>query len=202
MRLFHSPTSPFVRKVVVLAHEAGLADRITLEPVSGNAIVPGRMPVDHNPLGKIPTLVTDDGQVLHDSRVICRYLDDLAGAGFYPPAPALWAVLTLESLADGMSEAAALMTYELRLRPEPMQFQPWIEAQWAKIARALDALEADGAAALAGPLTAGQIAAGAALGYLDLRHGARGWREGRPATAAWFAAFDARPSMVQTRPSA
>lgn len=200
MRLFHSPNSPFVRKVEVLLIESGLTGQVDLVPVSGNPLNPGTLPVAENPLGKIPALDLGDGQVLHDSRVICRYLDTLAGGGFYPEPPDLWRVLTLESVADGICDAAVLMAYEARLRPEPLRFADWTEAQWAKIARALDALEAGRIGPLDGPLTLGQIALGAALGYLDLRHGARDWRAGRPALAAWFAAFSLRPSMQATLP--
>lgn len=200
MRLFHSPTSPFVRKVTVLLHEAGLADRVELVPAGGNPLAPGSLPLAWNPLGKIPTLERDDGPALYDSRVICRYLDALAGAGLYPGAPRLWEALTLEATADGMMEAAVLMAYEARLRPEELRHAPWVEAQWTKVARALDAIEARWMAHLAGPLDMGQIAVGCALGYLDFRQAARDWRVGRPALAAWEAGFAARPSMLATRP--
>ena len=178
MKLYHSATSPFVRKVMVMIHEAGITG-ITLEGVGGHAVDPGTMPVAHNPLGKIPALVTDAGDVLFDSRVICQFLDDHAGAGFYPAAPQRWPVLTLEALADGMLEAAVLMVYESRIRPEGSQFAPWVEGQWAKVARALDALETRYLGQLTGPLDAAQIAVGCALGYVDFRHADRDWRAGR-----------------------
>ena len=158
------------------------------------------MPVARNPLGKIPTLERDDGPALYDSRVICRYLDDLAGGRLYPEKPRLWETLTLEATGDGIMEAAVLMVYEERTRPEEQRFAPWVEGQWAKIARALDALEARWLAHLAGPLDAGQIAVGCALGYVDFRHAARDWRAGRPGLAAWEARFAARPAMQATRP--
>ena len=201
MKLFHSETSPFVRKVMVLIHEAAIPG-ISLEPVAGHAVAPGTMPVDHNPLGKIPALVTDDGQVLFDSRVICQYLDDLAGSGLYPPKPRLWEALTLESLADGMLEAAVLMVYESRIRPEGGRFAPWVEGQWAKVDRALTALESRYITHLSGPLDIAHIAVGCALGYLDFRHADRDWRANRPALAAWDQAFAARPSMRTTAPPA
>ncbi len=200
MKLYHSTTSPFVRKINVLLAESGLASRVTLEPVSGNPLNPGTLPVHDNPLGKVPALVLDDGRVLYDSRVICRYLDTLAGGRFYPQGEALWDVLVLEALADGMMDAGVLMAYEVRVRPEASRSPEWIDAQWAKIARALDALEAQSLGLLNGPLTMGQIAVGAALGYLDLRQAARDWRHGHPGLAAWEAGFAARPAMVATRP--
>ncbi len=180
----------------MLLHEAGLADRVELVPAGGNPLAPGSLPLAWNPLGKIPTLERDDGPALYDSRVICRYLDALAGAGLYPGAPRLWEVLTLEATADGMMEAAVLMAYEARLRPEELRDAPWVEAQWTKVARALDAIEARWMANLAGPLDMGQIAVGCALGYLDFRQAARDWRAGRPALAGWEAGFAARPSSA------
>ena len=199
MRLYSSATSPFVRKVLVLIREVRITG-IDLVPVSGTAVAPGTMPVDHNPLGKIPALVLDDGRTLFDSRVICRWLDDHAGAGLYPAAPQLWNTLTLEALADGILEAAVLMVYESRLRPEELRFAPWIEGQWAKVDRALDALENVWIPHLAGPSDIGQIAVGAALGYLDFRHDARNWRKDRPDLTHWYQGFSARPSMQATVP--
>lgn len=202
MTLFASPASPFVRKVRVLLLESGLAPQVEVVAASGTALAPGSMPVHANPLGKIPTLVLEGGQALYDSRVICRYLDTLAGGGFYPEAR-LWQVLTLEALADGLLDAAVLMVYEGRLRPEERQFAPWVEGQWHKVARALDALEADPAGhgldpAL--PLDMGQIALACGLGYLDFRHGARDWRAGRPRLAAWAAGLALRPALQATLP--
>jgi hypothetical protein len=93
------------------------------------------------------------------------------------------------------------MVYEGRIRPEELRFAPWVEGQWAKVDRALDALETRWIAHLQGPLDAGQIAVGCALGYLDFRHDARDWRNGRPRLAGWFAGFDARASMRATVPA-
>ncbi len=202
MQLYHSPTTPFGRKVMVLLHETGLLPRITVIEASGSPIAPGNLPLDKNPLGKIPALVREDGQAIYDSRVICRYLDDLAGSGLYGQGEDLWRILTLEALADGILDAALLMTYEVRLRPEPLRFPEWTEGQWQKIARALDHVEAQGMGQLSGPLTMGQIALGCALAYVDFRHGARNWRAGRPRLAAWEAGFAARPAMQATRPPA
>jgi glutathione S-transferase len=199
MRLYHAPASPFVRKVMVLLHEAGATDRVTLVPVSGNPLDPGSFPVDRNPLGKIPALERDDGPTLYDSRVICRYLDDLLTTGFYPPAPHLWETLVLEATADGIADAAVLMRYEDFLRPAEFRQPDWLEAQWAKVARSLDAVESRWMSHLAGPLDMGQIALGCALGYLDFRHGHRNWAATRPALAAWWAAFSQRPAMLATR---
>lgn len=200
MRLFHSPTSPFVRKVMVTLHETGQAGDVTLVPATGTPVDAGSMPVALNPLGKIPALERDDGPALYDSRVICRYLNDRAAAQLYP-ARHLWDLLTLEATADGIMDAAVLMVYESRVRPEQSRFAPWVDGQWTKIDRALDTLEQRWLSHLHGPLDMGQIAVGVALGYLDFRHGDRGWRGGRPGLAAWDAVFAERPSMVATRPA-
>lgn len=200
MQLHHSATSPFVRAVMVLLHEAGAADTVTLVPTTGSPVDAGTMPVDRNPLGKMPVLVTDEGTALYDSRVICRWIDARHGLGLYPAGEALWPALTLEALAHGIMEAGVLIVYESRTRPEALRHEPWVEGQWAKIARALDALEAGGATQLRGPLDIGQVALGCALGHLDLRHAARDWQAARPGLADWWAAFDARPSMAATRP--
>ena len=202
MQLFTSPTTPFGRKVMVLIHESGLADQVQVQTVAGSPLDPGSMPLDQNPLGKIPALIPDDGgPAIYDSRVICRYLDHVSGAGLYPAGPDLWPVLTLEATADGMLEAALLIVYETRLRPEALRFAPWVEGQWAKVARALDAIEARGMVLLEGRLTMAHVAVAVALGYLDLRHVDRDWRQDRPRLAAWEQAFSARPSMVSTRPA-
>ncbi len=200
MKLFHAPASPFVRKVVVMLHEMGIQDQVTLVPVSGNPLDPGSLPVDLNPLGKIPALLTDGGQTLYDSRVICRYLDSQFNAGLYPPGDRLWDCLTLEATGDGICDAAVLMRYETVVRPEPVRSPEWLEAQWAKIARALDALETRWIDHLDGPLDMGQVAVACALGYLDFRLASRPWRADHPDLAAWEARISARPSLLATVP--
>lgn len=200
MRLYHSPTTPYGRKVMVLLLESGGVGEIEVEFAAGTPLDPGTQPVALNPLGKIPALELDDGTAIYDSRVICRYLDDRRRAGLYPSGSGLWRVLTLEATADGILEAALLMVYEGRLRPEELRFAPWVEGQWSKIARALDTLEARWIDHLSGPLDMGQIALACALSYLDFRHGARDWRAGHPGLAAWQAAMAARNSMMATVP--
>lgn len=200
LRLYHAPTSPYVRKVMLVLHETGQLADVELVPATGTPVDPATMPLAQNPLGKIPALERPDGPSLYDSRVICRYLDDRAGGRLYPKPPRLWDALTLEATADGIMDAAILMVYETRVRPEEIRFAPWVEGQWEKVARALDAIEGRWIGHLAGALDIGQIATGAALGYLDLRHADRGWRSGRPALADWYARFAARPAMEATVP--
>ena len=199
MKLIFSPASPFVRKVNVMRHEAELIDKISFTPVQTTALSTDPAARSANPLGKIPALVLDNGKVLFDSRVICRYLDDLSGAGLYPQAN-LWDVLTLEALADGIMESAVLMVYEARLRPEEKRFETWVEAQWGKITHALDALERQEFTAMEGDLHFGQLALACALGYLDFRHPERNWRDGRTSLDSWNNVVQDRDSMRATLP--
>jgi glutathione S-transferase len=185
---------------MIVLHEAHATDRVTLVPVSGTPLAPASEVVARNPLGKIPALARDDGPALYDSRVICRYLDERFGAGLYPASPLLWDVLTLEATADGICDAALSMRYELVVRPESSRSPEWAEAQWAKVDRALTAIEAQSMPLLLGPLNIAQVAVGAALGYLDFRQADRNWRAGRPALAAWWATFATRPSLAATGP--
>ncbi len=199
MKLIFSPLSPFVRKVRVLLHETGQLADVEVVDVATTPLDTNPEAAAANPLGKIPALVRADGPTLYDSRVITRYLDHRAGAKMYPEAR-LWDVLTLEATAEGIMEAALSMTYETRFRPEKMQYAPWVEGQWQKAARALAAVNARWMSHLAGPLDMSHIAMGCALGYLDFRHDARGWRSGNEALADWYAGFAERESMIKTAP--
>lgn len=201
MELFYSPASPFVRKVMVLLHETGQIDEVRLIPATVSPLTTGDAALTHNPLGKIPALKRDDGPSIYDSRVICRYLDDHAGGTVYP-ASRLWETLTLEATADGIMDAAVLMIYEARVRPEDNRSPEWVEAQWSKIVRSLDAVNGRWISHLNGRLDMGQIGIGCALGYLDFRHSDRNWRTGRDALATWYGKFAARPSMTATAPPA
>ncbi len=200
LQLLGSGASPFVRKTRVLLAEAGLDDvtyvEVAASPMGGEDRVNSA-----NPLGKIPSLVRNDGPTIYDSNVICRFLDHHAGGHFYPEAR-LWEVLTLEATADGIMEAALSIVYEKRFRPPELWWPEWHEAQWTKVARALDAIERSWLSHLEGPIHMGQIAVACALGYLDLRFPDRDWRAGRPGLAAWQAGFAARPSMTATAPPA
>lgn len=200
MKLVSSPASPFARKVRVVLLETGQAEAVEEIAPASTPFDTAKELVAANPLGKIPALVPENGRAIYDSRVITRYLNDRAGAGLYP-ADRLWEVLTLEATADGILDAALSMVYEGRFRPEEMQFEPWLDAQWAKVHRAVSAVNADWMGHLSGPVTIGQIAIGCALGYLDFRLGARDWRSGNESLADWYEAFAAHPSMHRTRPA-
>jgi glutathione S-transferase len=200
LRLFHSPASPFVRKVLVAAHERGLADRI--EPVPTGVTPVSRDPAiaAHNPLGKIPTLVLEDGTGVFDSRVIVEYLEGLPGGPRLIPegGAARLKALTLQALADGLCDAAVALRYETAVRPEALRWPEWSASQTTKVVASLDALERDWLAHLSATLDIGAVATACALGYLDYRFAALGWREGRAGLAAWHDRFAARPSMRAT----
>lgn len=199
MKLLTSPTSPFARKVGVVLHELYMSETVQLQIVTTTPIATDPTLAAANPLGKIPALIRGGGPVLYDSRVICRYLDAQAGGTLYPEAR-LWEVLTLEATGDAIMDAGVAMIYEVRIRPADKQWDGWIDAQWAKIAAAMDALEARWMSHLAGPLDMGQIAVACALSYIDFRQPERDWRSARPQLAAWVDTFNQRDSMQKTRP--
>jgi glutathione S-transferase len=201
MILRSSPPSPFGRKVKIAASVLGLSGRIEIVPADLNDASDALRA--QNPLGKIPTLVLDDGQTLFDSRVILEYLDHLAGGGrIIPREPAArFPALRMQALCDGIMDASVLQVYEARYRPEAIRHQPWIAYQADKVARALEALEAEPQALDPVP-HAGQIALACALGYRDLRFSGT-WRTGHPQLVAWLDRFAAQvPAFEQTRVAA
>ncbi|MCC5972580.1 MAG: glutathione S-transferase [Rubellimicrobium sp.] len=199
MKLLMSPLSPYARKVRVLLRETSQLDAVQEVSVSTSPLASDPVVVVANPTGRVPALIRDDGPAIHDSRVITRFLDARAGGALYPE-DSLWEVLTLEATAEGILDSALILTYEGRFRSPEQQSPEWLDAHWAKIARAVSALEDQWLALLDGPLTMGHIATGCALAYLDFRHDARGWRKGHDRLAAWADAFAARPGMAETRP--
>ncbi|MEQ8506505.1 MAG: glutathione S-transferase [Rhodospirillales bacterium] len=198
MKLRYSSTSPFVRKVMVTAHEAGIVDQI--EPIATNVWAKDTDIGTDNPVGKVPTIVTDGGEILYDSSVICEYLDSLHdGKKLFPASGgARWQALRLNALGDGMCETGIRRLLETRLWPDSPR-QDWIDRANTVLGRCFTALE-DDVDALSGPVTIGQISVGCALGWLDLRFTDLGWRDDNPALADWFTGFSARPSMTATEP--
>lgn len=201
MILYSSSTSPYARKVHVVLHETDQLAAVKVVPSSTAPTNPLPGIQSKNPLMKIPALERPDGPTLYDSRVICQFLDDRAASGLYGNGARRWETLTLEATADGILDAALLMTYEARLRPEAQRWDDWVEAQWNKIDAACTALNTRWMSHLYGPLDAGQIAVACALGYVDFRHDARDWRAGNDSLATWFGAFCERPSMAATAPA-
>ena len=201
MKLFYSVPSPFARKVLVVARETGMIDQIDAVECVLSPIAPNKMVAEENPVGKIPTLVLDDGMPLFDSRVICEYVDGLHhGQKMFPTTGgARWKALTLQALADGILDAAILVRYETVLRPEPKQWSVWMENQMQKIFRSLDRLETQ-IDTFGDTVDIGTIGVACAAGYLDFRFPDVDWRSSRPKLTEWFSTFEARPSMESTRP--
>ena len=199
MKLRYSPTSPYVRKVTVAAIEIGLDDRI--ERIATNVWDPASDIIRDNPLGKVPTLITDDGLVLVESAIIAEYLDSLPHTGpklFPPDGPARWQALHLRGLADGICDAGVARLIEMR-RPEQERSVAWLERQHGKLQRGLDALERE-AASFGNTCTIGEISVGCMLGFLDFRFPREDWRSRRSALNTWFLEFATRRSMLATAP--
>jgi len=198
MKLRHSPTSPFVRKVQALAFETGLDKRI--EMVATSTTDPASGLSKENPLGKVPSFITDDGTALYDSPVICEYLDSLHGGTKMFPAvgPQRWTALRRQALADGIMDAGVLGRGE-SLRADGERSVSYLALQKQKMANAVDALEKE-AASFGNGIDIGLIAIACALAYLDFRYAADAWRNGHPDLAKWYDAFAQRPSMQRTAP--
>jgi len=197
MKLHWSPRSPFVRKVMVAAHELGLADRIGTVRTVVAMVKPARELLPENPLGKIPTLVLADGTILYDSLVIIEYLDSLAGGGRMIPAsgPARFTELRRHALANGFLDMLILWRNE-RDRAQPLP--ALLDAFALKTEALLPALEAEAAALAASPVGLAQITTAIAGAYMDFRFADLGWRERCPVLSAWQARFAERPSMLAT----
>lgn len=203
MKLWYSPASPFARKVRACALELGLGGRIELAVVTVQPSKPNLELARENPLIKIPALRTDDGSVLYDSRVICEYLDALAGgARLFPAAGAArWDALRRQALGDGIMDAGILRRYELAQRPEALHWADWLAGQQAKVDHGLDAAERE-ARGWGPAFDIGHVTLACALGWLDFRFPDSGWREPRAGLAAWFKRASERPSLAQTMPHA
>ena len=229
MKLFFTDTSPYSRKVRVVAIELGLQDRIETQFLRVRPTAIDATLSSVNPLSKIPALVLDDGTALYDSPVICEYLDTLhAGPKLVPASgPARFRVLRLQALCDGILEAAILVFYERSQRPPALHWDPWLDGQTQKAQQGLDELEREAASfgspasgtmtstsdgATASPAAApisdderagidlAQICAGVTVGWLELRGVIGDIRAGRPKLCAWYDAFRERPSMRATEP--
>jgi glutathione S-transferase len=199
MKMMSSPLSPYGRKVQIAARMKGLDSRIERLPTDTHTGDDALTKL--NPLGKIPCLITEEGVALFDSHVICEYYDTLS------PAPVLFPksgterfrTLTMGALADGVLDAALLLVYEGRFRPENMKVQAWIDRQQSKVDRSLALLEA-APPAWSGSPDYGHLTLACALGYLDFRHGGK-WRANHPKMVAWLDTFAAAvPAFEATRP--
>lgn len=199
MKLIYSVASPYARKARVALIEARLEGRIESEAIDPWADPPGFR--DDNPLGKVPTLLRDDGPPLFQSNVICEYLDALGDGRLYPaPGADRWTALRQLALADGILDASVTVRMELIFHKPDGISQKLVDRQELSVARALAALEAE-AAALDGALTIGHIGVACALGYRDFRFADVDWRVGQPKLADWFARFGERASMTASEPT-
>lgn len=202
MKLYYSPTSPYVRKVTVLAQETGLDAKIErlaspTTPIDQNPDV-----AKANPVAKVPTLVTDDGLHLFDSRVICEYLDTLHDkAKFFPASgKARWVSLREQALGDGLLDAALLVRYEGFLRPEDKRWPAWADGQMKKVRGALAEIEKL-ASGFGDRIDIGTVSIACALGYMDFRYADMGWRKDYPQSAAFADRMFARPSFKSSVPA-
>lgn len=199
VKLHWSPRSPFVRKVMIAAHELEVADGIETVRTVVAMTQPNLGLLPDNPLGKIPTLVLGDGTAIYDSLTICEYLDALHGPRLFPVAgPARWTALTWHALGNGLLDLLVLWRNE-RDKPQERQTPKWLAGFALKTTATLDRLQAMAPALEAAPFGIGHVAIGCALSYLDFRFAALGWRTGRPELAAWHAGFEARPSVRATQ---
>ena len=199
MRLHWSPRSPFVRKVMIVAHERGIVDRLNCVRTVAATTTPHAELMRDNPLSKIPTLVLDDGTPLYDSPVICEYLDALDGKPqLFPFDPKLRLVaLRRQALGDGFLDLLVLARNE-RLREQPSQLH--LTSAAVRSAAVLTSLEREADALAASAFDIGHIAIGCALSYLDFRFADQDWRKDNPRLAIWHAVFAARPSVRATLP--
>ena len=200
MKLHWSPRSPFVRKVMMVAHELGLADRIEKVRTPAAMSEPNAALMRDNPLSKIPTLVLDDGTAIYDSGVICEYLDGLAGGNrLFPTDPQQRIdALRRHALGTGFLDLLVLRRNE-RDRPDGARSQPHLIAFATKTVATLAALEREADASAVKPFDIGHVAIGCGLAYFDFRFANDPWRASYPRLAAWHETFSARPSAIATR---
>jgi glutathione S-transferase len=204
MVLRSSPASPFGRKVRIAIAILGLDGETRIEPADPVNVADTLRA--QNPLGKIPVLIAEDGIAYYDSRVILEFLDERAGGGRIIPreARARLAALRLQALADGILDASILTVYEMRWRAREHHEQKWLHHQAGKVARGLEALEANPPPLNSAPASlpnVGHIALACALGYRDFRFG-ESWRAEHPRLVAWLDDFAAHvPAFAATVPA-
>lgn len=203
MTLYYNPASPFARKVLLVLHETGQLDRVTLQTTILTPVAPVAELNSDNPAGKIPALRLADGNVIHDSRVILDYLDHQhVGVPLIPrEGSARWRRLTLASLADALLDAALLIRYETALRPAEKHWELWLDNQQEKIERTLGYFEQEAITELSSSFDVASMSVAAALGYIDFRQPDLAWRSRYPRLANWYFEVSQRPSMQATQPS-
>jgi glutathione S-transferase len=204
MKLYYGTTSPYVRKVVVAGIELGLDDQI--ERVNTLPWEPDTQYGNVNPVGKVPALITDDGQTIYDSPVIIDYFDSLHDGPKLIPAKGQerYEVLRIAALADGMMDAVILLFSELTRRPEELHWDFWDDRMRGTVARSLDALETDASSFDASQPDLGQITTACGVGWIEFRIETLGidFREGHQTLSRWFDEFSERESMKNSMPVA
>ena len=201
MLLHWSPRSPYVRKVLITAHETGLADRIEKVRTVVATAEPNVELMKENPQSRLPTLRLADGTVIYDSVVVCEYFDSLHnGAKLFPVTwPERLLALRRHALGDGMLDTMLMWRGEV-LRPPANQSIKHMQAWKLKTNVSLDMLEEEAEALGRAPFSIGHIAIGVALGYIDFRFRELVWRKAHPRLTTWYETFAARPSVKATEP--
>ncbi len=185
---------------MIFAHECGLAERFECVRTKVAMTNPNLELLKTNPLGKIPTLVLDDGTALYDSTVICEYLDSLHdGRKLFPAeGAARWTALRRHALGNNLMDNLMLWRNE-QLRPQPQQSPEMLAAFELKVCNAVTALEREAGELAATQVDIGHVAIGCALGYADFRFTSQSWRHGNNRLSVWFDGFNQRPAMLVTR---
>lgn len=196
MKLFYSPTSPYVRKVMACAIARDIDQEIATIPTNPHES-PAAL-IAENPLSKVPCLVTEDGFALYDSPVICEYLDTVGEAlPLFPAAGAArWVALRHQAIGDGILDAAVIRRMESQ-KPRETARDSFIARQRDAIARTIAVLDRDPPGRL---LDIGTITIACALGYLDFRFADEDWRASAARLAAWFEPFAEQRSIAETMP--
>jgi glutathione S-transferase len=199
MKILGDIVSPYVRVCLVTGYEVGLGDRLDLVETDVRIATANEDLAKLSPIAQIPVLVTDDGQVLHDSRVIVDYICQASGNGALMPGEgqARFRVLTLQAIGQGIADASVSYRNEIAQRPKALHWPAWLDRLQLRVETALDALERNWADELA-ETTVGSITVAVVLSYLDYRFGHWAWRDQRPALSAFHARFAKRPSMEKT----
>lgn len=200
MKLLCSSTSPFARKVLLVAHEVGLENQVERVSVNLSPTAPDETLNRLNPLGKIPALIADDGEVFFDSRVMVEMLDDAHHGRRMIPVAGVdrYRVKRIEALADGILDAGILIRYELVLRPSEARWDRWIQSQAQKVERGLTVLENE-LPSFPDAVDLRHIATAAMLAWLDFRRPSKDFLAPHPALRTFLTAFSARPSMIATK---
>lgn len=199
MKLFWSTRSPFVRFVMVVAHEKSIVDRIETEQVVVAASQPNADVMAHNPLNKLPTLILDDGEALYDSRVIAEYFDEIGSGPHLLPASGDARRNVMRQVAFGIGVLDLLVGWLPEHRkPEAEQDKAFSDAMKLKFGAALDVLERETSELSARAFDMAHAALGASLAYADFRYSDLLWRESHPALTTWFETVAARPSFKAT----